>query len=100
MRQRGSSKMNEKQFLRAVRELAEWFGWRLYHTWNSIHSPAGFPDLVLVRPPRVIFAELKVRGRKPTPAQQEWLNLLGECPQVEVYLWTDDGWDSIVQTLR
>jgi hypothetical protein len=88
----------EKQFLQAVRELATLLGWRYYHTWNSLHSPAGFPDLVLVRPPRVLFVELKVRGRKPTPAQQEWLSLLQQCPQVEVYLWTPES--EIEEVLR
>lgn len=93
-------RLTENLFLQAVRDIAELLGWKCYHTWNSIHSPAGFPDLVLVRPPRIIFAELKLRGRKPTPAQQDWLNLLGECPQVEVYLWTPEDWDSIVEVLR
>ena len=32
-------------------------GWRVYHTHDSRRSAAGFPDLVLVRPPRVVFAE-------------------------------------------
>lgn len=93
-------RIKERDFLQSVRGLAELFGWKCYHTWNSIHSPAGFPDLVLVRPPRVIFAELKMPRRKPTPAQQEWLNLLGECPQVEVYLWTPDDWETVVAVLR
>lgn len=92
--------IREEQFLQAVRELAELHGWLCYHTWNSIHSPAGFPDLVLVRPPRIIFAELKVQNRKPTPAQQEWLHQLGNCPQVEVYLWTPADWDTITEVLQ
>lgn len=91
--------VREKDFLQAVRELAELLGWRCYHTWNSIHSPAGFPDLVLVRPPRIIFAELKVHNRKPTGAQREWLALLAQCP-VEVYLWTPADWNQIEHLLR
>ncbi|GIV20237.1 MAG: hypothetical protein KatS3mg023_1988 [Armatimonadota bacterium] len=97
---RGAVPIREKEFLQAVRELAELQGWLCYHTWNSLHSPAGFPDLVLVRPPRVLFVELKTGRRKPTPAQQRWLTQLGACPQVEVYLWTPDCWAEIEQTLR
>ena len=33
----------------AVRDLAKLFDWRRYHTWTSIHSPAGFPDEILLR---------------------------------------------------
>ncbi|MCL6476465.1 MAG: hypothetical protein K6U75_15600 [Firmicutes bacterium] len=35
-----------------------------------------------------------------TPAQQEWLNLLKDCPSVEVYLWTPEDWDEIERVLR
>ncbi len=92
--------IREKDFLQAVKELAQLQGWLTYHTWNSQHSPAGFPDLVLVRPPRLVFAELKVGRNRPTPAQQEWLRQLGACPQVEVYLWTPDHWAEIERVLR
>ena len=92
--------MREKDFLQAVREYARLMGWTDYHTWHSLHSPAGFPDLVLVRPPRIVFAELKVGRNRPTPAQQEWLNLLKGCPAVEVYLWTPEDWNEIERVLR
>ena len=92
--------MREKDFLQAVREYARLMGWTDYHTWHSLHSPAGFPDLVLVRPPRIVFAELKVGRNRPTPAQQHWLNLLGACPAVEVYLWTPEDWNEIERVLR
>ncbi|GIV16008.1 MAG: hypothetical protein KatS3mg022_3419 [Armatimonadota bacterium] len=92
--------VREKEFLQSVRELAELQGWLCYHTWNSQRSPEGFPDLVLVRPPRVLFAELKTGVRKPTPAQQHWLAQLGACPQVEVYLWRPTDWEEIEETLR
>ena len=88
-------RITERDFLASVRSLAELLGWACYHTWQSIHSPAGFPDLVMVRPPRIIFAELKVGKRQPTPAQERWLNLLRECPGVEAYLWRPEDWEQI-----
>ncbi|GIV15858.1 MAG: hypothetical protein KatS3mg022_1293 [Armatimonadota bacterium] len=97
---RGAVPIREKEFLQAVVQYARLQGWVYYHPWVSIRSAAGFPDLVLVRPPRVLFVELKTGGRKPTPAQQHWLAQLGACPQVEVYLWTPDCWAEIEQTLR
>jgi hypothetical protein len=50
--------------------------WRIYHTRNSKGSHAGFPDLVLLRPPRLIFAELKTERGKLTRAQEDWLEAL------------------------
>lgn len=99
--------MSEDQLLRAIighpprtKGLAQQLGWLGYHTHRSDRSPAGFPDLVLVRGPRLIFAELKrqARSAKPTPAQEEWLDRLGVVERavadanatvasVEVYLW-------------
>ncbi|RJO60353.1 MAG: VRR-NUC domain-containing protein [Dehalococcoidia bacterium] len=85
---------------RYVIPLAKMFGWCYYHTHNSRHSAEGFPDLVLVRPPRIIFAELKAKGKKPTRAQEAWLELLGSVPGVEVYDWTPDDADRIVTILE
>lgn len=69
-------------------------GWLGYHTHRSQHSPAGFPDLCLVRDGRLIFAELKRQAakHKPTPAQVAWLDALDDvavraAAAVTVYLW-------------
>lgn len=66
--------------------LATTLGWTLrYHTLRSKGSTSGFPDRVLVRD-RVIFAELKKEGGKPTDAQRTWLTGLAKAG-AEVYLW-------------
>jgi len=63
-------------------------GWRVYFTYRSRRSPAGFPDLVLVRPPRLVIAELKrEHGGRFSQDQRDWLTDLGGCPGVEVYAW-------------
>ena len=100
----------ERDFQRAVIDLARLTGWRVHHTrpaltrrgrWlTPIQGDAGFPDLVLVRAGRVIFAELKRNGARPTPAQREWLEALQACAGVECYLWTPNNWQEIVCTLR
>ena len=94
----------EGPFQKHVLELAAWTGWSLrYHTHDSRRSHQGFPDLVLVRPPRVIFAELKgdtPYGKKgPSPDQQAWIDGLGRCPGVEVYLWRPADLDEILRVL-
>ena len=99
----------EKEFQRAVIDLARLTGWRVHHTrpaltrrgrWlTPIQGDAGFPDLVLCRGGRVIFAELKRVGRKPTAEQQAWLDALHACAGVEVYLWTPADWGAIIHIL-
>jgi hypothetical protein len=100
----------ERDFQRTVIELARLRGWRVYHTRPALnqrgrwHTPmqgdAGFPDLVLARQGRLIFAELKREGKKPTSTQQDWLNTLATCAGVEVYVWTPADWNAIVEILR
>ena len=61
-------------------------GWDAYHPWLSTHSASGYPDLTLVRPPRLVFAELKSERGKTTDAQDRWLERLARC-NAEAYLW-------------
>lgn len=90
--------ITEKQFESQIRDLAKTFGWFYYHTWRSIHSPAGFPDCVFVRE-RVVYAELKKEDGQPTPEQYEWLVALTEAGE-EVYLWRPGDFERIVEVLR
>lgn len=93
-------KLSEKQFSRQVCDLARVFGWKVYKTWISIHSPAGFPDLVLVRPPQLIFAELKSERGKLSLAQAEWIDALGRSGSHQVYIWRPSDFEIIERTLR
>jgi hypothetical protein len=77
----------ERDWQAQVIALATGLGFRVYHTWRSEHSVAGFPDLVLVKAPRVLFAELKTDVGKLMPAQETWLAELAQCPGVENYVW-------------
>ncbi len=87
--------LSERAFQRQVVEFAELMGWRTYHTYDSRRSNAGFPDLVLVRPPRVVFVELKRERGRATRDQDLWAALLRACPGVEYYLWKPSDWDAI-----
>ena len=78
---------SEKHFMGRIRRRAEVFGWAVFHQLDSVGTRAGFPDLVMVRPPRVVFAELKSEHGRLTPAQRLVLELLGRCPGVEAYTW-------------
>lgn len=91
--------VTEQAFQATVLELARLTGWRCYHTWASLRSPAGFPDLVMVRGERLVFAELKSARGKLSEAQSGWLEAL-RSTGAEVYLWRPEDWSAIEDTLR
>jgi hypothetical protein len=90
-----ATRQTEAQFQAQVVELAEWLGYAWYHAHDSRRSPAGFPDLVLVRPrgrglsARVIFAD----------AQHVWLTTLIDA-DAEVYVWRPSDFRAIEATLK
>ena len=104
----------EREFMAAVLKYAGLMGWRHYHDaatnapracWHcgrrsvGPRNAAGWPDLVLVRRPRVLFVELKREGESPTADQQAWLDDLLACGQ-EVFLWRPSDWPAIERALR
>ena len=63
----------------------------------------GWPDLTLIRPPRLVFAEIKGPRTPITPQQAQVLDWLGRCDGVEAYLWrsgVNDVQTEIVPILR
>ena len=90
----------EKDFQAQVLDLARLCGWLCYHTHDSRRSAPGFPDLVLVRPPRLVFAELKSEEGKLRPEQRAWLKTLASCTQApESYMWRPRDLEAIQRTL-
>jgi hypothetical protein len=92
--------------LGVVVDLARLKGWLVYHTHDSRHSAAGFPDLVLVRRGRLIFAELKrnatterAKARQVTADQAAWLAALGDVDGAEVHLWRPVDWSAVKDSL-
>ena len=105
--------ITEKDFQATVIDLARTYGWIVGFTHDARKSEPGEPDLRMVRPPRVIFAELKTvkgkltngrfnkSGNRWLPGQDQWQDALISCPGVEYYLWRPDGLDGeIEQILR
>lgn len=90
--------IKEKDFQQAVMDCARYTGWLVYHTYDARRNAAGFPDLVLVRGGRVIFAELKTMRGRLSPAQVLWRDAL--CAGgTEWYLWRPSDWDAITTLL-
>lgn len=90
----------ERDFQAAVVRLAKLCRWRVYWTHDSRHSPAGWPDLVLVREPVTLFRELK-RDAGPsriTPEQRETIRALQDCG-LDAAFWSPEDWSEIEHVL-
>jgi hypothetical protein len=91
----------EWAFQEKVLGLARFYGWRVYHPPDNraiatsrgrVRKQAvepGFPDLVLVRGPELIFAELKTKRGRVSPAQRDWLEALRVVGEL-VHITGDD----------
>lgn len=90
-------KLTEKQFMAQVVQLAKLRGWLVYHTFDSRRSTQGFPDLVLVRGPILLFVELKVRA-KISIYQTMWNDALIEAGAHAV-VWRPEDWPQIEDVL-
>jgi hypothetical protein len=96
--------VSEAELQQAVVDCAHRLGWRCAHfrpalthgRWSTPVSAdgAGFPDLVLVRGGRIIFAELKAAKGLVRPEQKLWLAelRLADGPTVRTYTWRPDDW--------
>jgi hypothetical protein len=92
------AELPEAELQENIIKIARDCGWLAYATYRSYRSEPGFPDLVLVRPPSVIFAEVKTqKGRirkgkwnaarsRWLPGQDDWATGLERCPGVEYFL--------------
>jgi len=81
------SRVKERPFQAQVEIWARRAGWLAYHSWSSLHSARGFPDLCLVRGTRLLFVELKTSKGEVTQSQREWLQALSLVPGIEVYVF-------------
>lgn len=116
-------KLTERRFQQQVVKYAELMGWRVYHDAATnqrarcrkcraklacaecgtpvtvVRNASGMPDLLLVRRPRVIWAELKADRGAVTPSQRTMIDDLRACGQ-EVYIWRPIHWEYIEKCLR
>lgn len=103
-------KISEAEFTAQVLSLAKIFRWRSAHfrpaqTARGWRTPVqgdgkGWLDLTLIRPPRIVVAELKVGRGKLTPEQMEWIEARQGCPGVDVFIWYPADFKEIAAVLR
>jgi hypothetical protein len=84
--------VSEKLLQGAVYDCARRLGYLAYHVFDARRSAPGFPDLVLIKPPRLIVAELKTEKGRLSAHQEVWLHRFLQIDGVEVYLWKPSQW--------
>lgn len=96
--------MSERDWQKRVMDTAMLHGWRVNHAlpartlkgWHTAtQGHAGLPDLTLARKGQLILAELKTDIGRPTPAQQAWLDEVGEHGR----LWRPRDWNAVLAEL-
>lgn len=92
--------ISEASLQNTVVDLAQRLQYWVWHDTDSRKNKAGLPDLILIRPPRVIFAELKRQSGRMRTAQIAVLGLLAACPGVESYVWRPDDLEEIKRVLQ
>ena len=104
-------KPSEKEYQGQVIELAHIYGWHTAHFHDSRRQvkpgvfvgdkdAKGFPDLVLVRPPEILFWEVKKELGKTTPEQDEWLEKLSGCGLEARVIRPSDFDEYVVERLK
>ena len=98
-----SGLVSEKDFLRTVLEYAQLHGWKVHHIFESRQyarrTDKGFPDLVVAKRKRLVFAELKSQRGPVTADQKDWLELLKTVRGARTFLWRPSDWQEIEQVL-
>ena len=102
--------ITEAEWTTQVVELARLNGWLVHHSrpaqdrrgrWSTpLQGDPGLPDLILARPPRLLFAELKRQSApKPSLEQARWLTALRANAGAEVYVWRPADIERVAEVL-
>lgn len=93
--------VSERDWRQQVLHWAAARGWLAYFSWTSIHSPSGFPDLVLARSPRLLTVELKTEKGKQTLRQRMWDDTLSSITEYEHHgIWRPADEERVRAVLR
>lgn len=96
--------LSESDFQKQIVDLAHLYGYAVAHFraartaqgWRTAcqFDAEGYPDLTCVNPiqKRVLFVELKARGKKLSPEQEKWRDML-LAAGAEWYTWQPQDFD-------
>lgn len=85
-RQTLDAAMSEAELFESVRAHLKAFHWMHFHTYDSRRSNPGFPDIIAVKPGRLLVIELKAERGRLTGEQELWLHEL-KLAGAEPHVW-------------
>jgi hypothetical protein len=88
-------RVSEREWQEQVLAWAKRGGWRHYHSYSSLRSPTGWPDLYLIRDTDAIAAELKRNVGRVSPAQDAWLDAHARVTHVGAHVWRPRDWQTV-----
>lgn len=92
--------VTERDWQREVVAWAKRNGWTPVHFPNVVQARAnGWPDLVLIRVPEILVAELKREGGRLTTAQESMVRKLLACG-LEVHVWYPHNRETVYSRLQ
>lgn len=96
--------VSERDLAATIIEAAEALGWKVYAVLDT-RTPAkrtskGWPDLAMIKGPKMIMAELKSQEGVVSADQQGWLDALKRVRRLRVALWRPSDMASIMELLR
>jgi hypothetical protein len=96
--------MTEDQLLTAAVEALTIFGWRWTHPRRSDKAltmgDPGLPDIIAVKPPDLLFVEVKSHAGRLSEAQSAWMADIRNCPAVGYFLLRPDTLDTFIRLLQ
>lgn len=91
--------MSENDLQTTIIGAADLGGWMVFHDNDSRRNRAGFPDLVLLRPPELIFVELKSARGRVSAEQVLWIEQLGQVDYISADVLRPDRMDDMITRL-
>jgi hypothetical protein len=93
--------LSEREFQKIVVEGLEQRGYVVFHVVDSRLMQAGLPDVIAVKPGRVLLWELKrERGGRIRPQQQQVIDCLPAGSTVDARIVRPSDWDRVQEALR
>jgi hypothetical protein len=110
-----AARTSEREFQDTLVGVLELFGYVVEHTyplltrpksgqpvWRTGSTLKGKPDLIAVRPPRLLAIEVKTEVGRPSPEQVAVLSMYSEVPCARAWLVTPDDppWADVQAWIR
>ena len=83
-----------------VVDICEKQGFLWHHLYDLYKGFTGCPDLMMAKPPRLIFIKFKVQGRELGNEEHLWMQTMERCHGVEAYVFYSNDLHKAMSVIR